>query len=79
MKNDIGVFGLGVMGQNLALNFANNGFNVSVYNRKEDGEEDILNDFITNKCIIKYFNCFCFFPRTKLYTWLVVTNHCIKV
>jgi hypothetical protein len=31
--SDIGVFGMGVMGQNLCLNAADNGFVVSAYNR----------------------------------------------
>ncbi|MCA8988803.1 MAG: NADP-dependent phosphogluconate dehydrogenase, partial [Planctomycetaceae bacterium] len=33
MKHDIGLIGLAVMGQNLVLNMANNGFSVGVYNR----------------------------------------------
>jgi 6-phosphogluconate dehydrogenase len=32
-KNDIGLIGLAVMGQNLVMNMANKGFNVAVYNR----------------------------------------------
>ena len=32
-KNDIGVIGLAVMGQNLALNIADHGFKTAVYNR----------------------------------------------
>lgn len=32
-QNDIGLIGLAVMGQNLVLNMANNGFSVAVYNR----------------------------------------------
>lgn len=44
--NDIGIWGLGVMGQNLALNFASEGYSVSVYNRTEDGEENIVSDFM---------------------------------
>ena len=32
-KHDIGLIGLAVMGQNLVLNMANNGFSVAVYNR----------------------------------------------
>lgn len=32
---DIGLIGLGVMGQNLALNFQNHGYSVAVYNRTE--------------------------------------------
>lgn len=35
MKNEIGVIGLAVMGKNLALNIADHGYNVSVYNRTE--------------------------------------------
>ena len=33
MSCDIGVYGLGVMGTNLALNIASKGFNVAVSNR----------------------------------------------
>ena len=33
VKSDIGVLGLGVMGAMLALNFADNGFNVALFNR----------------------------------------------
>jgi 6-phosphogluconate dehydrogenase len=45
-KSDIGVFGLGVMGRNLALNLEESGFRVSVYNRMEGGEKRILDEFI---------------------------------
>ena len=31
--SEIGLIGLAVMGQNLALNIADHGFNISVYNR----------------------------------------------
>ena len=34
-KTDMGLYGLGVMGQNLALNVAEKGFNISVANRSE--------------------------------------------
>ena len=33
MSCDIGVYGMGVMGRNLALNIASKGFNVAVSNR----------------------------------------------
>ena len=33
-KADIGLIGLGVMGQNLALNLANKGWKVVVWNRR---------------------------------------------
>ena len=32
-QSDIGLIGLAVMGQNLALNIADHGFRISVYNR----------------------------------------------
>ena len=32
-QSDIGLIGLAVMGQNLALNIADHNFNISVYNR----------------------------------------------
>ena len=40
--SDIGVLGLGVMGQMLALNVADHGFDVSVYNRTTSKMEDTL-------------------------------------
>ena len=39
-KADIGLIGLGVMGQNLALNLANKGWKVVVWNRTVLGKED---------------------------------------
>lgn len=39
---DIGLIGLGVMGQNLALNIADNGYKVAVYNRTADKVETFL-------------------------------------
>lgn len=50
MKSDIGIYGLGSMGQNIALNFASKGFSVSVYNRQDEGEEKVLTDFLETKC-----------------------------
>ena len=44
---DIGVLGLGAMGQNLALNFASKGLKVSVYNRTEANEGRVIADFIS--------------------------------
>lgn len=49
-KCDIGIYGLGIMGQNLAINFANQGFAVSVFNRMEAGEENVVDSFIVNRC-----------------------------
>lgn len=47
---DIGIFGLGIMGQNLALNFAGRGFSVVVYNRWDAGEDAVLDTFISKRC-----------------------------
>ncbi len=33
---DVGVFGMGTMGQNLALNIASRGFTVAAYNRPDE-------------------------------------------
>jgi 6-phosphogluconate dehydrogenase len=40
MSSDIGLIGLGVMGQNLALNFADHGATISVYNRTTSVTDD---------------------------------------
>ncbi|NQV23113.1 MAG: NADP-dependent phosphogluconate dehydrogenase, partial [Rhodopirellula sp.] len=42
-NNDIGLIGLAVMGQNLVMNMANKGFNVSVYNRTTETMTDFVN------------------------------------
>jgi 6-phosphogluconate dehydrogenase len=49
-KCDIGIYGLGIMGQNLALNFERNGLAVSVINRMEAGEKNLVDAFISNRC-----------------------------
>lgn len=43
---DLGLIGLGVMGANLALNFERNGYAVTVYNRKEDEDPNVVSHFI---------------------------------
>lgn len=48
-KSDIGLIGLAVMGENLALNMESKGFTVSVYNRKAEGEEEVVNRFINGR------------------------------
>ena len=42
-KHDIGLIGLAVMGQNLVLNMANNGFSVGVYNRTTATTDEFVN------------------------------------
>jgi 6-phosphogluconate dehydrogenase len=44
MKRQVGVIGLAVMGKNLALNIAENGFNVAVYNRSSLKTKELLNE-----------------------------------
>ena len=39
--SDIGLIGLAVMGENLALNFESKGFTVSVFNRLHPGKENV--------------------------------------
>ena len=46
-KSNIGLIGLGVMGQNLVLNMADKGWTVSVWNRQEPGEsESVASRFV---------------------------------
>ncbi len=46
---NIGIFGLGVMGKSLVLNFINKGFHVAVYNLPMPGEERVVENFIKSK------------------------------
>ena len=49
LKQDIGVVGLGVMGRNLVLNFAENDTSVAAYNRHVEGkEENVARDFVSS-------------------------------
>ncbi|WP_026486789.1 NADP-dependent phosphogluconate dehydrogenase [Caldanaerobius polysaccharolyticus] len=52
MYADIGVIGLGVMGQNLALNIEENGYSVAVYNRTEEVTKDFVEKFGQGKRIL---------------------------
>jgi len=47
MKTRLGIVGLGVMGRSLALNAAEKGISVSVYNRASQGEEQIVSSFLS--------------------------------
>ena len=42
MKADIGVIGLAVMGQNLALNMESRGDTVAVYNRTREKTDELM-------------------------------------
>jgi 6-phosphogluconate dehydrogenase len=45
-KSVFGVFGLGVMGSSLSLNIADKGFALSVFNRADGGEEEVVKNFM---------------------------------
>jgi 6-phosphogluconate dehydrogenase len=45
-KSVFGLYGLGVMGRSLGLNIADKGFEISVYNRAEGGEETVVRQFM---------------------------------
>lgn len=48
-KADIGLIGLAVMGENLALNMESKGFTVAIYNRSFAGEEGVVNRFVNGR------------------------------
>lgn len=49
-KTDVGLIGLAVMGENLALNMVSKGWNVSVYNRTVPGvEEGVVERFLNGR------------------------------
>lgn len=53
--SDVGLIGLAVMGENLALNMESKGFTVSVYNRTAPGEEGVVDRFINGRAKGKNF------------------------
>ena len=56
MENYIGVYGLGVMGQSLALNIARHEFKVSVYNYEQDITKKFEEERILNYPITPYYS-----------------------
>lgn len=50
-KQQFGLIGLGVMGQNFVLNVERNGFSVAVYNRTPEKTEEYLADKAAGKNI----------------------------
>lgn len=48
-KADIGLVGLAVMGENLALNMESKGYTVAVYNRNFPGEEGVVDRFVNGR------------------------------
>lgn len=54
-QSDIGLIGLAVMGENLALNFESKGFTVSLYNRMHPGQESVVTRFLNGRGKGKHF------------------------
>lgn len=54
-KSQLGVYGLGVMGRNLALNFEEKGYKVSLYNRNAPGEQYVVDEFLAFEGVGKNF------------------------
>ena len=52
--SNIGLIGLAVMGENLALNMESKGFTVSVYNRTAPGEEGVVDRFMSGRGTVSY-------------------------
>lgn len=48
-KSNIGLIGLAVMGENLALNIESRGFTVSLYNRPHAGRKSVVDSFIEGR------------------------------
>ncbi len=71
-KTDIGLIGLAVMGENLALNMADKGWQVSVYNRTVPGvEEGVVERFMNGRARGKKFRDI----RTWLFSWSPLPLH----
>jgi len=47
-KSEFGVFGLGVMGSSISINIAEKGYRLSVFNRADAGEEEVVNQFLSD-------------------------------
>jgi len=54
-ENQIGIIGLGVMGQNLVLNIADKGYRVSVYNRTTERTHEFMRGEASKKAITATF------------------------
>ena len=53
MKYDFGLIGLGVMGQNLALNIERNGFSVATFDLNLDKQKDASLKFAKKKYLLQ--------------------------
>jgi 6-phosphogluconate dehydrogenase len=56
MKSFVGLIGLAVMGQNLALNIARKGYSVAVYNRTPEKTEEFIKNRVKDEKISPYYD-----------------------
>ncbi|CAD83159.1 6-phosphogluconate dehydrogenase, decarboxylating [Candidatus Blochmanniella floridana] len=84
-QQEVGVIGMGIMGQNLALNIENKGYRVSIYNRSPDKTNIIIKNNPT-KNLIPYFSIeqFIFSLKKPRVIFLMITagvhvDHIIQV
>jgi len=63
--NEIGLIGLAVMGQNLALNIARKGYSVSVFNRTSEKTKEFLEERVKNEKIEGYYDIKSFVESLK--------------
>ncbi|WP_040215047.1 decarboxylating NADP(+)-dependent phosphogluconate dehydrogenase [Clostridium polynesiense] len=56
MKNNIGVYGLGVMGKSLALNIGNHGYSVSLRNRKSHVTEEFIKERVKDQKLFGFYS-----------------------
>lgn len=54
IKQNVGLIGLAVMGKNLALNIADHGYSVSVYNRSREKTDNLVNEARGKKIVGTY-------------------------
>jgi len=54
--NDVGLIGLAVMGENLALNIGRSGYNLSVYNRTNKKTKEFVDNRVKNESIEGYYD-----------------------
>ncbi len=55
VKSDIGIIGLAVMGENLALNLAHKGYRVSLYNRQHNEGPQVVDTFLNGRGVNRNF------------------------
>lgn len=75
-QTDIGIYGLGVMGSNLALNLESHGNSVSVYNRTSAEEPNLLAAFMKQYGAGKKFQPF---PKAKEFVTSIKTPRTILI